>query len=123
MGLRIEGQIVDFPFDVLKKSPVINGKIGKTPFLVTYDVASATPRVFSRNVSGKMLTYSLKESGLIDAETNSVWDPVTGTATKGKLKGTQLTMLPGISSYIKAWRSFHPKSETYSPNESGGKAK
>ena len=123
LGFRMDGEIVDFPFDVLKTQYVINARTEKTPYLVTFDVDSATPRVFARAVSGKTLTFSLKQASLqgrhlIDSETNSIWNPVTGECTSGELNGKQLKMLACTPSFIRAWKSFYPKSATYSLDSS-----
>ena len=116
LGIRLDEKVMDFPFDVLRKQPVLSVSTGNTPFLVTFDTPSATPRVFSRKLSGKTLIFSNEHKQLVDSKTKSVWNPTNGVCVKGSLKGKQLQMLPCIPSYVKAWKSFYPKSDTYSPD-------
>ena len=117
LGLRTGGAVVDFPFDALKRASVVSSKAGTEPVLVTFDEDSATARVFSRKVNGSELKF-LRDGGtpnlLIDSKTKSIWNPSSGICTKGTMKGKQLEMLPGIPSFIRAWRVFYPNSTTYS---------
>ena len=122
VGLRLDGTITDYTFDALRQEPVINATTKKTPYLVAYDIPSATPRVFERKVKGKTLTFErvggrLKESRLKDRETGSIWDPVTGECTSGELSGAQLKMVACVPSFTRAWRTFYPRSETYSSED------
>ncbi|MGK0185470.1 MAG: hypothetical protein ACI9R3_001248 [Verrucomicrobiales bacterium] len=113
LGLRMGGDVSDFPFDILKRKRAISTKVGDHPVLVTYDAASATARAFDRKLKGQVLEFEMKESVLLDKASGSVWNPSTGACTRGTHKGERLAMLPGIPSFVKAWRIFYPGSETY----------
>ena len=82
-------------------------------FLVaTYDPAGAVIRLFDRTVDDQTLTFS-KSEGLImeDDATGSQWELMTGQCVSGELKGKALTPMPGIMSFRKAWKKFHPDSQ------------
>lgn len=113
LGLRLGGDVADFPFNVLQKTPVLATEVGETPVLVTYAEGSATARAFRRTVGDRILHFRREGERLMDAETGSVWDAATGKCMKGELKGRDLEMLPGILSFVKAWRIFYPGSKTY----------
>lgn len=113
LGLRLDGAVADFPFDALKKEKIVVTKVGDAPVLVTYDAESATARAFERKVEGRVLKFQLEDGVLIDEESRSVWNPATGICKKGKHKNAKLAMLPGIPSFIKAWRMFYPGSATH----------
>jgi hypothetical protein len=113
LGLRLDGAVADYPFDVLKKEIIVVTNVGDVPVLATYDTESATARAFERKVDGKALEFELEDGVLIDTESRSIWNPATGNCKKGKYKNSKLAMLPGIPSFIKAWRMFYPGSVTH----------
>lgn len=113
-------------FEQLKKHPAINDEFNKTPLLVVFKASSSAPYLYERTVDGKPLTFRFDSPGaaprgakpsLVDVGTGSEWHPATGTCIKGRLKGKQLTPLPGIISFRRAWRRFHPKSTYWSPSK------
>lgn len=100
-------------FDALAKAPAVNDMWRDKPVAVLFDKESVTARLYSRKVGDKELTFEGGEKGIRDKETGSIWEPTTGRATAGPLKGEHLTPLHGIVSYREVWAKFHPKSETY----------
>lgn len=111
-------------FDLLKKTPIVNDTFEKTAVLVTFDPASSAPYLFHRTLfNGKMgnkkvLMFELKGGKLVDQQTGSEWNRSTGIAIAGRLKGQQLTPLPGIVSFKIAWTNFYPKSVYAKPTVS-----
>ena len=103
-------------FDRLRKHPVINDRIGVKPLLVTFYAGSNAPYLFDRTVDGKPLTFESRDRKVLDTATRSEWDYATGRCLRGKLRGKQLTPLPGIVSFRRAWERFHPKTEYWKPD-------
>jgi hypothetical protein len=98
----------------LNKYELINDVIDGRKVAVTWCSRCRTARVFSRTVRGRTLTLGI--SGqlwnnamvMYDAETDSRWSQVTGRAFSGKLKGTQLGILPcTVDSTWATWRKLH----------------
>jgi hypothetical protein len=104
-----------WPFAALRSRPVINDQLGARPLLITFDDAHRTASLFSRSLNGHVLTFQLKAEGpaLIDDRTQSLWDPFSGQATDGPLKGKVLERLPGMVVIEMYWVTFHPKSTTW----------
>jgi len=122
LGLVIGGTAKAWPFDVLTRERIILDVLSGVPLLITYDNKSTRATVFSRmferEIPEKETTekvtlffyYDPDTGALKDKLTHSTWDPAAGKAIAGKLKGTQLAVLPGVVSYRQAWRIFHPAS-------------
>lgn len=114
LGLAVRGKTKAYAFDILKNHPVLNDTFADLPVLITFDRKSTGARMFNRALGDQTLTFLAgKEGALSDKETNSTWNPATGRCTKGKLKGKELTPIPAIISFRKAWNTFHPDSEVY----------
>lgn len=111
LGVVLDGEAKAWTFEFLAKSPAINEMIQGRPVLVTFDKASVTPRLFDRQVNDRVLTFRFKDGQLGDKETGSTWNPVTGAAIDGPLKGTHLKALPAVVSFRTAWTTFHPQSK------------
>ena len=116
LGIASGDKAKAWRFDALVKTPVVNDTWRDKPVAVLFDKESVTARLFSRKVGDKELTFEGGEKGIRDKETGSTWEPTTGRATAGPLKGEHLAPLNGIVSYREVWAKFHPKSEAY-PHE------
>jgi hypothetical protein len=69
----------------------------------------STARVFERTVDGRTLSLSLTDGEeLEDAETGSRWDPVSGEAISGPLKGKKLQALISTYAVWFAWKHYRP---------------
>ncbi len=120
LGLAMEGRSQAYTFDQLLAQPVIEDQFGKLPLVVIYDKKSSFSAMFSRKLplekknskrKPRELSFKpeLKDGFLVD-KTGTQWNPKSGLAVSGPLKGKRLEMLPAIISFTKAWRNFHPKS-------------
>ncbi len=110
MGYASGEQSRAWGFDFLQKQPVVNDTFHKQPVLVTFDAKSFAPYLFSRKLGDRLLTFVWNAGKLQDAKTKSTWDLTTGRCLQGELAGKQLTPLPGIISFRRAWQNFHPDS-------------
>lgn len=115
LGLVHGGRPYAWPFDALTRSPVVNDTLPNRPILVIYLSSSSAAQTYDRVVDGRELTFSNDEGRLVDGQTGSQWDPVSGAAIDGPLKGSQLTPLPAIISYRAAWLKFHPNTRMWRP--------
>ncbi len=95
-------------------SPV-NDKFSDRPVVLFFDRESGTPYLFERTVKTRTLTFARVDGKIIDEQTNSVWDPRSGTALSGELKDSQLNQLVGITSFAKSWKAFYPDSTYWTP--------
>jgi len=67
-----------------------------------------TSAAWDRSAAGKVLTFRLQDGGVVDAETRSSWDLVTGRALEGALKGQQLNPIRVAPLFWHAWKAQRP---------------
>jgi hypothetical protein len=103
-------------FDVLSKTQAFPDDWEGRPVLAVLDRSSLTARLFSREIDGRVVTFRADQAQLTDLESNSTWNPVTGTAVAGPLTGRSLVALPAVVSLREAWLRFHPESEITQPS-------
>lgn len=111
LGVVQDGKAKAWTFDLLARNPALEDRMNDTPVVVAFDRHSVTARLYDRRFEERVLTFHWTGDGLMDKETESTWNPVTGQATAGASKGKALTALPGVVSYRDVWRKFHPHSE------------
>jgi hypothetical protein len=74
-----------------------------------------TARVWERAAGGRVLTFAAKGDQLQDAETGSLWDPLTGKAVAGPLAGQALALVPSSSALWYAWKAQYPDAKVFAP--------
>lgn len=117
IGIVVGGVARAWPFDQLIRQPVVNDELQEQGVLITFVAESRTARVFDRRVAGRTLTFSRVNGRLLDQQTGTQWDPVTGGALAGPLKGAQLTPEVGVVAYRRAWEGFYPESSYWRAGE------
>ncbi len=99
MGLavivRLKGKL--FPYDELKKQPVVNDRFNGRDLVVVFEEKMGTAAAWSRKLDGRLLTFSAAaerdsqgKTLLRDLETQSRWSWLTGEAVAGPLRGRRL---------------------------------
>jgi hypothetical protein len=112
-GLARGEKARSWPYAQLARQSLVNDVFAGQPLLVVFDRRTNTAKAFDRRTSDTELTFHWESKALTDDQTGSIWNPFTGIAVKGPLKGRQLTAVAGTISLGWAWRSFHPDSETW----------
>ncbi len=115
LAMAASGEPRAWPYDQLIKQPVVNDTYAEMPVLIYFNKATFSAYSFERKLDGKQLAFSAKDGKLIDKETGSVWEPTTGKAIEGELKGKQLTPALGFPSFRRSWKVFHPDSTYWQP--------
>ena len=110
VAIASAGEARAWPFDQLLIQPVVNDLFRDTPLLVLFDAASVTASVFQRRIGNEVLEFTMVENQLIDRQTRSIWQPLTGVAVDGPRKGQRLAPTVAIVSFRRAWMNFHPDS-------------
>ena len=116
IGLDEHGQARAWPLPELHRDPVVNDTVGDRPVLVVYDEKTVLmAAIFDRTVDDRVLTFASKDGKLVDKETGSEWDVLTGEATTPPMKSKKLKQLPGIVTLNDRWKAFHPKTTYWKP--------
>ncbi|MEE9198666.1 MAG: hypothetical protein V3U26_02590, partial [Dehalococcoidia bacterium] len=66
------------------------------------------------SLSGRSLTFQLREGDYVDDETGSTWN-LAGQAVAGELEGESLEPVPTLFSFWFTAVTIHPGIELYSP--------
>jgi hypothetical protein len=127
MGLVLGEETVAYPFSILESVSVVNDMVADQPLVVFWQAGTKSPlynqfiaeskevgsaAMFSREVAGQVLTFSVQDGRFVDDETGSEWS-LLGTAVTGPLAGTQLPPLPGLELFWFAWAAEHPDTQIY----------
>jgi len=93
----------------LKDARLVEESFEGAPIAIYLSEDFATARVFDRTVDGKTLSFSLSSGGeLVDAQTGTRWNPVSGSAISGPLEGRQLQSLISTYAVWFAWKHYRP---------------
>ncbi len=120
-GVEIDGIPVAYPVRILGHHELANDVIGQTPVAVVYCTLCRTALLFERRIDdAHEVPLAFETSGLlwssnkimIDRETDTLWQHLSGTAIGGALVGTQLAQLPIVTTTWADWVATHPDSET-----------
>jgi hypothetical protein len=109
IGVEQDGIAIAYPFSRLNDQPVVNDQVSDTSVLVVFNANTGTGVVFNRTVDGQTLTFNT-QSGLIliDDETGTTWDGLTGLATGGPLAGMELERIKSTASFWFGWKDWYP---------------
>ncbi len=115
LGLLLDGHIVAFSLATLAKDRVVNAIVGNVPIVVVFDGATQSGAVFRRDPGGRLLSLNPGPAALelIDVETGSRWDGLSGRSTSGPFEGTVLEQVPITYAFWFAWSSFYPETDLF----------
>lgn len=94
--------------DVLCESAVRNDEWNGRPVLVWFDSFSSTAALYDRQLGADVLTFRLAAGKVVDEQSGSSWNCVSGEAETGPLRGRCLRRLPAVLATRTAWNAFHP---------------
>ena len=103
------------PVDILRLKGIIQFVIGSRTLLTVHQESQETSHVFLREIDGEVLDFKLNEPGdqLIDIQSGTIWDPVSGLGLDGPYQNKELILVPSQLTYWFAWSSFYPDSDLY----------
>ncbi|MDE2635019.1 MAG: DUF3179 domain-containing protein [Chloroflexota bacterium] len=128
LAAEIDGTAAAYPFDLLRRRPVINDNIAGRDIValwqggavsaldeavidVSRDVGMAL--MFERRLdTGETLTFYSEAGGFMDEETGSRWN-FFGEAIDGPLAGAKLRQLHAFPHFWFAWAAFYPDTALY----------
>ncbi len=118
VGVEQNGEAVAYPFSVLNEHPVVNDAVSDVPVLVVFNEDTGTGVVFDRRVNGQVLTFQSQENlEMIDEETETRWNGLTGEALDGPLVDERLTRIKSTSSFWFGWKDWFPNTRVYGIDE------
>jgi hypothetical protein len=106
-----------YPLALGAEFSVINDVLEDVPLLAVFAPDGLTGLLYDRRVDGRVLTFT--DAGpqaaleIIDQETESRWNRLTGEATAGPLRGSVLQRVPATTSFWFGWRDFFPRTTIF----------
>ena len=116
IGVELDGEAIAYPFSELSREPVVNDTVAAHDILVVFDPNSANGAVYDRQLNQQTLTFTQSEPTtliMIDEETNSTWDALSGEAVSGPLAGQRLLRLKSTVVFWFGWKDFYPDTLVY----------
>lgn len=118
LGVVIGGEAVAYPLRFLARHELANDTVGGVPVALGYCTLCRTGLMFDRRVAGQVLTF--QSSGLlmdsnkvmVDNETDSLWQHLSGAAFTGPLDGAVLETFPMVTTRWADWITQHPDTLT-----------
>ncbi|MBD5417199.1 MAG: DUF3179 domain-containing protein [Desulfovibrio sp.] len=93
----------------VKKKGAVNFFLGPAPLLAVHDKRLDVVRIYSRQVWAEPFLFVMQDGSLTDINTKSTWDPATGKATGGNMRGASMKEFFGVYSMWFAWYSLNPE--------------
>ena len=119
LGVVIGGEAGAYPVRFLARHELLNDVVGGVPVALGYCTLCLTALMFDRRLpNGDELTFQtsglLMDSNkiMIDNETESLWNHLSGTAFTGPLAGTKLDQYPVATVRWEDWLVDHPDTFT-----------
>ncbi len=117
VGVEGHEQARAFLIRHLAQERIVHETLDGVPIIAWLSEDNATASILDGAIDGKKLTFSVAENDQIrDEETGSVWDPITGTAVSGLMKGKTLQAYPTTYSLWFAWNKYRPDTELVAGN-------
>lgn len=107
--LEYEGLLLAVDIDYVKKKGAVNFFLGPSALLAVHDPRLDVVRVFNRQIWAEPFLFVSQYGRLVDINTRSVWDPATGKALEGNMKGASMKQYFGGYSMWFAWYSLNPE--------------
>ena len=115
IGVRLGGEVKAYSFTALARDRVVNDTVGGVPLVVIFDGGSFSGAVYRRDPAGSPLAFSPGPDAfsMVDRETGSTWDGLSGKATRGPDAGMVLDPVQITYSFWFGWVDFFPNTQVY----------
>ena len=115
IGVRLGGEVKAYSFTALARDRVVNDTVGGVPLVVVFDGLSFSGAVYRRDPGGTLLTFAPGTNSLsmVDRETGSTWDGLSGKSSGGPDAGKLLDQVPITYSFWFGWVDFYPNTAVY----------
>jgi hypothetical protein len=116
-GAVVDGQARAYPLRILGHHELANDTLGGVPVMLVYCSLCRSAILFDRRMGGATLTFEtsglLLESNkvMVDAETDTLWEQLTGAAIAGPHEGERLALLPSVVMAWADWVATYPDGE------------
>jgi hypothetical protein len=119
MGISLNGASRAYPLTMLAWHHIVNNEVNGKPMGMTYCPICNTAIAFESEVEGNVLQFDVVTNYranlvMVDRQTGSWWQQLTGKAIQGKLSGTALKLIPVDLMTWGAWKELYPDTRVLS---------
>jgi len=109
-GIKLGQATAAYSYRHLANHPIYVDQLSGQTVVIVFDAVSTKTFAYECTVDNLVLTFEdvLLDGLLIDESTQSKWDPWSGEAVEGLLKGNRLRPVYGLITYMNAWERFYP---------------
>lgn len=107
--LELGNLLMAIDIKYVKKMGAVNFFMGAYPLLAVHDRTLDVVRIYDRKIWADPFLFTVKDGQLVDINTRSIWDPRTGKAIAGNMKGSDMKEYFGVYSMWFAWYSINPE--------------
>lgn len=107
--IEYEGYLLAIDIGYVRKKGAVNFFVGPYALLAVYDRGLEVVRIFNRQIWAEPFLFIAQNGTLMDLTTRSLWDPATGVALDGNMKGASMPQFYGAYSMWFAWYSMNPE--------------
>lgn len=112
VGVKANGARLAISKTTVARQKAVNASAGGVPVVALYDEELAAVRVFARRVGTTVLTFRREGDVFVDDQTRSTWTGM-GRCQRGRLLGTELSVLPAYDVMWFAWYAFYPETAVW----------
>ncbi len=119
MGISLDGTGRAYPLTMLAWHHIVNDEVNGKPMGMTYCPICNTAIAFESEVEGTVLQFDVVTNYranlvMVDRQTGSWWQQLTGKAIQGKLSGSALKLIPVDLMTWGAWKELYPDTRVLS---------
>ncbi len=119
MGISLNGASRAYPLTMLAWHHIVNNQVNGKPMGMTYCPICNTAIAFESEVEGNVLQFDVVTNYranlvMVDRQTGSWWQQLTGKAIQGQLSGTALKLIPVDLMTWGAWKELYPDTRVLS---------
>ena len=119
MGISLNGASRAYPLTMLAWHHIVNNEVNGKPMGMTYCPICNTAIAFESEVEGNVLQFDVVTNYranlvMVDRQTGSWWQQLTGKAIQGQLSGTALKLIPVDLMTWGAWKELYPDTRVLS---------
>ena len=127
--IATEAEAVAYPYEVVRARGVVHDRVAGRPVVLFWVPGVASPLdaaridrgrevgtvlAYGRTVDDRVLTFRVQDGAVVDQETSTRWDVLTGRAIAGPLQGQALApVAEGVHHFWFSWYAFRPDTRIY----------
>ncbi len=128
-SIATKAETADYPYEAVRPMGIAHNRVAGRPVVLFWVSGVASPLdaarinqgrevgtvlAYWRTVDDRVLTFQERNGAVLDRETGTRWDVLTGRALEGPLQGQALAPVSeGVHHFWFSWYAFRPDTRIY----------